>query len=192
MEIETLRATLAEIDTQLPTATLDALKVEMSDVEFQIKTYETQHRNFLGEKQSKQLEKEFQEKGIQSYLDQCEQLQKNNEAIEKEKLQYLEEIQLIEKQITGLEAQTGELDEAFAPSTTQRDEVQTRLIQEEQRKMIDESRVEPPGRTNLAHHGQQTESFSRNCCRKLGRLWRASGISAESSRQKIYLRRGNQ
>jgi chromosome segregation protein len=133
-EVEGLRENLAEIDQKLPTEALERLKSDMDTIEFQIKAYETQIRNVLSEIQSKQLEKEFQEKGIQSYVEQLAQTKINNEAIEKEKQQHLEEIQLIEKQIIALEAQAGEIDVELQRLQEERDKIQAQLIQEEQKK----------------------------------------------------------
>lgn len=133
-QIDTLKATLEEIDAQLPTQQLESLKVEIEAVQFQIRTYETQIRNVDGDIQQKRLEKEFQEKGIQSYHEQITQLKANNETIDKEKVSLLEEIELIEVQISALEAQTGELDEELQRLQAERDTIQAKLIQEEQQK----------------------------------------------------------
>jgi len=134
LKVDMLTAKLSEMDSHLPMQELERLKSEMADIEFQMKTYEAQSRNVAGEVQSKQLEKEFQEKGIQSYQDQIEQIKVNNDAIDKEKYQLLEEIQLIDKQIEGLEIQAGEMDEELQKLQEQREAVQARLIQEEQQK----------------------------------------------------------
>ncbi len=133
-KVESLKQALQEVESQLPTEQLERIKSEMESVEFQIRSYESQNRNIQSEIQSKQLEKAFQEKSIQSYVDQVEQLKTNNTAIDKENNQMLEEIQLTEKQITALEAQTGELDEELQRLQVERDKVQAQLVQEEQKK----------------------------------------------------------
>lgn len=128
------REALEQIDAQLPTEQMEQLKTEMEHIEFQIRSYEAQIRNIQGDIQSKQLEKEFQEKGIQSYHEQVEQLKTGNLAIDKEKQDLLEEITLLEKQIVDLEVQAGELNEELKQLQAERDAVQAQLIQEEQQK----------------------------------------------------------
>ncbi len=133
-QVETLKQTLNEIDAQLPTEQLDNLKADIESIEFQIRAYETQIRNIQADIHTKNLEKGFQEKGIQSYHDQMQQIKTNNETLDKEVRQMQEEIQLIGKQIASLESQTGELDEELKRLQEERDKVQHQLIEEEQQK----------------------------------------------------------
>jgi chromosome segregation protein len=152
-----LEATLSDIDAQLPTDQLEALRRDMDTVAFQVRTYETQWRNAGADIQSRQLEREFQEKGLHSIQEQMKQIETGNTRIEQDKQKLLEEIQVIEQQITALESQAGQLDEELQRVQAERDIVQARLIEEEHRKHTGFREVEQIGERILSYQARKKE-----------------------------------
>lgn len=139
--VEALQKDLAAIESRLPSDQIDALRKEMQDVKYQMEHYDTQMRNVKGDIQSKEMEKNFQQVGIQDCQTRSEQARQHNEELAKEKRAALEEIALTQRQIDDLESQTLELDEELKKLQEERDRVQAQLIEQEKQKNIQERNV---------------------------------------------------
>jgi chromosome segregation protein len=139
--VEALQKDLAAIESQLPSDQIDALRKEMQNVKFQMEHYDTQMRNVKSDIQSKEMEKNFQQVGMKDCETRSEQARQHNAELAKERLAALEEIDLTQRQITELEAQTLELDEELKKLQEERDKVQALLIEQEKQKNIQERNV---------------------------------------------------
>jgi chromosome segregation protein len=139
--LATVSATLAEVtgqrdalDAKLPTDEITALQQAMADVKFQMDYYDGQMRNVQSELQSKTLEKDYQTTGVTEYRQRIEDLKRQNAEMAKQSESAKEEIAITQQQITGLEAQTLELDDELKQLQAERDTVQNQLIEEEKAK----------------------------------------------------------
>jgi len=136
-----LQTELNTIESQLPSDQIDELRERMKEVKFQMDYYDTQMRNVQTDVKSKEMEKNYQLVGIQDSKSRIEQAAQNSQDIAKEKVNALEEIELTQRQINELEAQTSELDEELKKLQGERDVVQARLIEQEKQKNIQERNV---------------------------------------------------
>lgn len=139
--IDSLNKDLTAIENQLPSDQIDELRKEMQDVKYQMEHYDTQMRNVKGDIQSKEMEKNFQQVGVKDCDTRSEQATLQNAELVKERLAALEEIELTQRQIDELEAQTLELDEELKKLQEERDQVQALLIEQEKQKNIQERNV---------------------------------------------------
>jgi len=136
-----LQTELNTIESQLPSDQIDELRERMKEVKFQMDYYDTQMRNVQTDVKSKEMEKNYQLVGVQDAKTRIEQAAENSQVIAKEKINALEEIELTQRQINELEAQTSELDEELKKLQGERDVVQARLIEQEKQKNIQERNV---------------------------------------------------
>jgi chromosome segregation protein len=136
-----LQTELNTIESQLPSDQIDALRERMKEVKFQMDYYDTQMRNVQTDVKSKEMEKNYQMVGAQDSQTRIEQAAQNSQQMAKERIAALEEIELTQRQIDQLEAQTSELDEELKKLQGERDIVQARLIEQEKTKNIQERNV---------------------------------------------------
>jgi chromosome segregation protein len=133
-----LEKELAGIESQLPSDKIDELREQMKEVKFQMEYYDSQMRNVQTDIKSKEMEKNYQQVGIQDCKQRIEQAEQNSAGIAKERVAALEEIELTMVQIRDLDAQTTELDEELKKLQEERDRVQALLIEQEKQKNIQE------------------------------------------------------
>ncbi|MGE0201088.1 MAG: chromosome segregation protein SMC [Candidatus Melainabacteria bacterium] len=131
-----LQEELNGIEQQLPTDALEGLRQEMSDVKFQMDYYDSQVRNLQADIKGKEMERNYQQVGIQDCKTRIEETTAEAETLRKENKDAREEIELTQKQITELEAQTAELDEELKKLQAERDAIQNKLIEHEKQKSI--------------------------------------------------------
>jgi chromosome segregation protein len=136
--IQELEQDVAAIESRLPSDQIDELRERMKEVRFQMDYYDTQMRNVQTDIKSKEMEKNYQQVGIQDCRLRIEQAETANAGMVKERATAAEEIGVTQVQIRELEAQTTELDEELKKLQAERDQVQTRLIEQEKRKNIEE------------------------------------------------------
>ncbi len=139
--VQDLQNELNAIESQLPSEQIDELREQMKEVKFQMEYYDSQMRNVQTDIKSKEMEKNYQQVGVQDSKTRIEQANQNSQDIAKEKVAALEEIELTLLQIRELEAQTTELDEELKKLQEERDIVQARLIEQEKQKNIQERNV---------------------------------------------------
>ena len=139
--VQELQNELNAIESQLPSEQIDELREQMKEVKFQMEYYDSQMRNVQTDIKSKEMEKNYQQVGVQDSKARIEQAAQNSQDIAKEKVAALEEIELTLLQIRELEAQTTELDEELKKLQEERDIVQARLIEQEKQKNIQERNV---------------------------------------------------
>jgi chromosome segregation protein len=139
--VQELQNELNAIESQLPSEQIDELREQMKEVKFQMEYYDSQMRNVQTDIKSKEMEKNYQQVGIQDCKTRIEQATQNTQDIAKEKVAALEEIELTQRQINELEAQTTELDEELKKLQEERDQVQALLIEQEKQKNIQERNV---------------------------------------------------
>ena len=139
--VQDLQNELNAIESQLPSEQIDELREQMKEVKFQMEYYDSQMRNVQTDIKSKEMEKNYQQVGVQDSKARIEQAAQNSQDIAKEKVAALEEIELTLLQIRELEAQTTELDEELKKLQEERDIVQARLIEQEKQKNIQERNV---------------------------------------------------
>lgn len=132
----TLQGELDAIESQLPSEQIDALRERMKEVKFQMEYYDSQMRNVQTDIKSKEMEKNYQQVGVQDCKTRIEQANRNSQEIAREKTAALEEVALTALQIHDLEAQTTELDEELKKLQAERDIVQAQLIEQEKQKHI--------------------------------------------------------
>jgi chromosome segregation protein len=136
--VQELEKELTAIESQLPSEQIDALREQMKEVKFQMEYYDSQMRNVQTDIKSKEMEKNYQQVGIQDCKLRIEQATQNNKDIAKERVAATEEIALTQLQIHDLDAQTNELDEELKKLQEERDRVQALLIEQEKQKNIQE------------------------------------------------------
>lgn len=141
-KVKELQAELDGIESQLPSEQIDELREQMKEVKFQMEYYDSQMRNVQTDVKSKEMEKNFQQVGIQDSHKRIEEFKQHTATIAKEKIAAIEEIQLTQRQIEELEAQTTELDEELKKLQDERDQVQALLIEQEKQKNIQERNVQ--------------------------------------------------
>lgn len=139
--VQELQNELNAIESQLPSEQIDELREQMKEVKFQMEYYDSQMRNVQTDIKSKEMEKNYQQVGVQDCKMRIEQAAQNSQDIAKEKIAALEEIELTQRQINELEAQTTELDEELKKLQEERDQVQALLIEQEKQKNIQERNV---------------------------------------------------
>lgn len=139
--VQELQGELNAIESQLPSDKIDELREQMKEVKFQMEYYDSQMRNVQTDIKSKEMEKNYQQVGVQDSKTRIEQAEQNSKDIAKEKVAALEEIELTMRQIHELEAQTTELDEELKKLQEERDKVQALLIEQEKQKNIQERNV---------------------------------------------------
>lgn len=140
--VDVLAAELEGVEKQLPSEQIDGLRKEMADVKFQMDYYDGQIRNAQADIKSKEMEKNYQEVGIQDHIARIEETDNNTASMAKEKIEAFEEIELTQRQINELEAQTSELDEELKKLQQERDAVQNQLLELEKNKNIQEREAE--------------------------------------------------
>ncbi|MBX2861468.1 MAG: chromosome segregation protein SMC [Vampirovibrio sp.] len=139
--VHTIQAELEAIDNKLPADQLNALRKEMNEVKFQMDYYDSQIRNVQADIKSKEMEKSYQEVGIQNFTERITACHTQNKEAEKEKAAHQEEIDLTLVQIKDLEAQTSELGEELKKLQEERDAAQAKLIEEEKNKNVLERQI---------------------------------------------------
>lgn len=139
--VKELQGELTSIESQLPSEQIDELREQTKEVKFQMEYYDSQMRNVQTDIKSKEMEKNYQQVGAQDCNTRIAQATQNSLDIAKEKVSALEEIELTQRQINDLEAQTTELDEELKKLQGERDVVQARLIEQEKQKNIQERNV---------------------------------------------------
>lgn len=140
--IDGLTKELTAIEDQLPADQIESIRQEMAEVKFQMDYYDSQIRNVQADVKGKEMEKNYQQVGIEDCHKRIKETESQNETFVKEKTEALEEIKLTELQIKELDAQTSELDEELKKLQQQRDEVQNQLIEQEKQKNICERELE--------------------------------------------------
>lgn len=126
--------TLEKLEANLPTDVLEELKAKQSSIEAELREHEKLLRDAESALHAITLEKEFMEKGLESYETQIETLKNNNQKLEAEAKEALEEIALIEEQIKGLIEQEKQMDQELVQLQEKRDAVQAKLIEQEREK----------------------------------------------------------
>jgi chromosome segregation protein len=139
--VQELQNELEAIESQLPSEQIDELREQMKEVKFQMEYYDSQMRNVQTDIKSKEMEKNYQQVGVQDCKTRIEQASQNSQDIAKDRIAALEEIELTQRQINELEAQTTELDEELKKLQEERDKVQALLIEQEKQKNIQERNV---------------------------------------------------
>ena len=139
--VQDLQGELNAIESQLPSDQIDDLREQMKEVKFQMEYYDSQMRNVQTDIKSKEMEKNYQKVGAQDCETRIAQAAQNSLDMVKERVAALEEIELTQRQINELEAQTTELDEELKKLQGERDVVQARLIDQEKQKNIQERNV---------------------------------------------------
>lgn len=152
-----LEQELAAIESQLPSDKIDELREQMKEVKFQMEYYDSQMRNVQTDIKSKEMEKNYQQVGVQDCKLRIEQAEQNSQEIAKERLNALEEIGLTELQIRELEAQTTELDDELKKLQEERDQVQATLIEQEKQKNIQERNATQLDEQIQAFQGRKRE-----------------------------------
>jgi chromosome segregation protein len=140
-KIAALNEELAGIESHLPSEQIDHLRERMKEVKFQMDYYDTQMRNVQTDIKSKEMEKNYQQVGVQDSKLRIEQATTQNAGMVKERAEAAEEVKLTQRQIDALEAQTSELDEELKKLQGERDVVQAQLLELEKRKNIDERQI---------------------------------------------------
>jgi chromosome segregation protein len=140
-KLDTLEAELAAIENNLPSDEINCLRDRLKEVKFQMDYYDTQMRNVQTDIKSKEMEKNYQQVGVQDSHQRIEQSKVQNEAMAKERTEAAEEVKITQKQIDALEAQMGELGAELRKLQAERDAVQAQLLELEKRKSIDERQV---------------------------------------------------
>jgi chromosome segregation protein len=133
-----LEAEVASIESYLPSDEIDALRERTKEVRFQMDYYDTQMRNVQTDIKSKEMEKNYQQVGMQDCKQRIVQTEAHSADMVKERAAAGEEIALTQIQVRELEAQTTELDDELKKLQAERDQVQARLIEQEKRKNIEE------------------------------------------------------
>lgn len=133
---------LEAIEKQLPADQIESIRQEMAEVKFQMDYYDSQIRNVQADIKSKDMEKSYQEVGINDCKTRIADAEKDITTKAKEKTEALEEIQITIVQINELEAQTLELDEELKKLQEVRDAVQQQLLELEKQKNVKERTIE--------------------------------------------------
>jgi chromosome segregation protein len=152
-----LQGELDAIESQLPSEQIDELREQMKEVKFQMEYYDSQMRNVQTDIKSREMEKNFQQVGIQDSHKRIEESRQHNTLIAKDRTAATEEIQLTQRQIQELEAQTSELDEELKKLQEDRDQVQALLIEQEKQKNIQERNVQQLEEQIHAFQGRKRE-----------------------------------
>ncbi len=155
--VQSLQGELDAIESQLPSEQIDELRERMKEVKFQMEYYDSQMRNVQTDIKSKEMEKNFQQVGVQDSKKRIDEFTQHSAAIAKEKIAAIEEIQLTVRQINDLEAQTTELDEELKKLQDERDQVQALLIEQEKQKNIQERNVQQLDEQIVAFQARKRE-----------------------------------
>ena len=148
---------LQVMEKALPTEDLTALKQQQIEIEKVVRERESDLRTVENEMQSKKLEKEFLEKGIESHQGQIENLKQSSANIEKEAATLGEEITVIHQQIEDLLKQASQMDEELVALQAKRDEQQASLIELEREKFVISQKTASIDEQQLSYHAREKE-----------------------------------
>ncbi|MEZ4574381.1 MAG: chromosome segregation protein SMC [Vampirovibrionales bacterium] len=129
-----LNTNIVQLESKLPTEESNQLRTQMNNIEFQIRSLESKFQQVANDIQSRRLEQEFHEKAIERYSEQIKKCTEDTKTLQGAEAGLLEEIEVINQQITQIEAQAGELDEELKQLQDERDQIQAQLLNEERQK----------------------------------------------------------
>ncbi|MDD3237273.1 MAG: chromosome segregation protein SMC [Candidatus Gastranaerophilales bacterium] len=133
---------IKEIESKMSEGELAKLKEMTESVENSIKKYQSKVLSCQNDINDLNREIDFSNDVIKTKEEQIESLLKDNKKLEEDKVQYIQDIKVLESKIKELNSKIQELGEKLVKLQTERDAVQTELLELEKQKNVYTSDLE--------------------------------------------------